>query len=93
MKIILSTTLQKIVGLNKFQKEFMLKIFTIILALLSKVNFLNLDRCGRFYEQIYRRHFRKLFQCLFTPFLFPLSKRVREGEQWRQTLFLSPLSL
>ena len=32
------------------------------------------------------------FKSKFYPLLFPLSKQVREGEQLRQALFLSPLS-
>lgn len=40
----------------------MTEIFTTILALGGKVNFLNLARWGTFHEQTYRRYFRKLFQ-------------------------------
>ena len=53
--------LEKIQNVSKGQKKFLIVLFTTILLIKSKVNYLNLSRYSELSEKTYRRQFHKEF--------------------------------
>jgi hypothetical protein len=56
-----SLILNRIPGITKPQRNFLLNLFLSIFATHSKINFLNLARHSSLHEKTFRRHFRKDF--------------------------------
>jgi len=60
-EVLVIAILDKMDGLNKARKQFMLHIFQLFLGLRGRYNFLNMARYGTYSEQSYRNHFEKDF--------------------------------
>ena len=58
------TLLDKMRGVNKRQYNFIIEIFGLFLSIKGRMNFLQLDRYGRYGEQCYRGRFGKPFDFL-----------------------------
>lgn len=58
---LVSAILDKMTGLNKARKKFMLHLFLLFLGLRGRYNFLNMARYGKYSEQSYRNHFARDF--------------------------------
>ncbi len=58
---IVSDIVERLEGITKWQKKFLLKLFVAILATHSRINFLNLSRHSSVHEKTYRRGFRRQF--------------------------------
>lgn len=58
---LVSSILEKMAGLNKARKKFILHLFLLFLGLRGRYNFLNMARYGSYSEQSYRNHFQKDF--------------------------------
>lgn len=53
--------IEKMAGINKSRKNFMIKIFMLFMGLRGRYNFLNMARYGGYSEQTYRNNFQKRF--------------------------------
>jgi hypothetical protein len=53
--------LEKISGINKSRKKFMLHLFLLFMGLRGRYNFLNMERYGNYNEQSYRNNFSEGF--------------------------------
>lgn len=60
MKLI-EIILNKMIGIGKRKKDFMIKLFTVILSMYGKVNFASMSRYSGMNEKTFRRWFRKDF--------------------------------
>jgi len=58
---IVSKILERIEGMRKPQRKFLLSLFAAMLATHSRINFLNLSRHSSLNEKTYRRNFRFKF--------------------------------
>jgi|SRR5919198_1503404 hypothetical protein len=58
---IVTRILERIDGMGKWQRKFLLNLFVAILATHSRINFLNLSRHSSLNEKTYRRGFRRKF--------------------------------
>lgn len=58
---LVTAILDKMAGLNKARKKFMLHLFQLFLGLRGRYNFLNMARYGTYSEQSYRNHFGRDF--------------------------------
>jgi hypothetical protein len=58
---LIGAIIQKMSGLNKARKKFMLTIFMMYLGLRGRYNFLNMARYGEYSEQTYRNQFSHPF--------------------------------
>lgn len=56
--------LNKMKGVNKWQRDFILEVFGLLLSIKGRINFLQLDRYGNYGEQHYRNQFEKRFDFL-----------------------------
>lgn len=61
MKTIIDTILNKIGGLSRTRKLFMVHIFILCLSMKGRFNFMNMNRYGDYSEKSYRLHFEKHF--------------------------------
>lgn len=57
-------TLSKISTINKWRQTFLLEAFTLFLSIKGRINFLQLERYGKYTEQRYRQQFEKTFDFL-----------------------------
>lgn len=57
-------TLAKISLINKRRKNFLLETFMLFLSIKGRINFLQLERYGKYTEQCYRQQFEKAFDFL-----------------------------
>jgi len=57
-------TLSKISTVNKWRQTFLLEAFTLFLSIKGRINFLQLERYGKYTEQRYRQQFEKEFDFL-----------------------------
>jgi len=55
------TMIEKMQGINKSRKEFLIRIFMLFMGLRGRYNFLNMARYGSYSEQTYRNNFQKRF--------------------------------
>lgn len=62
-KLIINT-LDKISIYNKCRKDFLCEIFVLFLSIKGRINFLQLERFGKYKEQRYRQQFEKPFSFL-----------------------------
>jgi len=53
--------IEKMEGLNKSRKKFMISLFLLFMGLRGRYNFLNMARYGSYSEQTYRNNFQKWF--------------------------------
>lgn len=60
-KELLIAKLEKISGINKSCKKFMVHIMTLYLYLRGRYNFMNMERYGTYSEKSYRNHFSEKF--------------------------------
>ena len=58
---LIDAIIQKMSGINKARKNFLLHIFMLYLGLRGRYNFLNMSRYGEYGEQTYRNQFEKKF--------------------------------
>ena len=58
---LIGAIIEKMSGINKSRKKFMLSIFMLYLGLRGRYNFLNMARYGDYSEQTYRNQFDKPF--------------------------------
>ena len=56
--------LNKMKEVNKWQRDFILEVFGLLLSIKGRINFLQLDRYGNYGEQHYRNQFEKRFDFL-----------------------------
>lgn len=70
---LIGAIIQKMSGINKARKKFILHIFMLYLGLRGRYNFLNMSRYGDYGEQTYRNQFEKRFD--FMGFNSELIKR------------------
>ena len=57
-------TLSKIPTINKWRQIFLLEAFMLFLSIKGRINFLQLERYGKYTEQRYRQQFEKAFDFL-----------------------------
>jgi hypothetical protein len=57
-------TLSKISKISKWRQTFLLETFTLFLSIKGRINFLQLERYGKYTEQRYRQQFEKTFDSL-----------------------------
>ena len=57
-------TLSKISTINKWRQTFLLETFTLFLSIKGRINFLQLERYGKYTEQRYRQQFEQSFDFL-----------------------------
>ena len=57
-------TLNKISTVNKWRQTFLLETFMLFLSIKGRINFLQLERYGKYSEQRYRQQFEKTFDFL-----------------------------
>jgi hypothetical protein len=57
-------TLHKISTISKWRQTFLLETFTLFLSIKGRINFLQLERYGKYTEQRYRQQFEKAFDFL-----------------------------
>jgi hypothetical protein len=57
-------TLSKILTVNKWRQTFLLETFTLFLSIKGRINFLQLERYGKYTEQRYRQQFEMTFDFL-----------------------------
>jgi Transposase DDE domain len=57
-------TLSKISTISKWRQTFLIETFTLFLSIKGRINFLQLERYGKYTEQRYRQQFEKAFDCL-----------------------------
>jgi len=57
-------TLNKISTINKWRQTFLLETFTLFLSIKGRINFLQLERYGKYTEQRYRQQFEQTFDFL-----------------------------
>ncbi|MFA6249762.1 MAG: transposase [Mucilaginibacter sp.] len=57
-------TLSKISTINKWRQAFLLETFTLFLSIKGRINFLQLERYGKYTEQRYRQQFGQTFDFL-----------------------------
>lgn len=60
-KALIGAIIEKMSGMNKARKKFMLTIFMMYLGLRGRYNFLNMARYGQYSEQTYRNQFSQPF--------------------------------
>ena len=53
--------IEKMQGINKSRKKFLIRIFILFMGLRGRHNFLNMARYGSYNEQTYRNNFQKCF--------------------------------
>ena len=58
------STLAKISTINKWRQTFLLETFTLFLSIKGRINFLQLERYGKYTEQRYRQQFEQSFDFL-----------------------------
>ena len=58
---LIGAIIEKMSGLNKSRKKFLITLFMLYLGLRGKYNFLNMSRYGEYTEQTYRNQFEKKF--------------------------------
>jgi hypothetical protein len=58
------STLSKIATISKWRQTFLLETFTLFLSIKGRINFLQLERHGKYTEQRYRQQFEKTFDFL-----------------------------
>lgn len=58
---LVSAIIEKISGINKSRKKFMLHLFILFMGLRGRYNFLNMARYGEYNEQSYRNNFSEDF--------------------------------
>lgn len=58
---LIGAIIEKMSGLNKARKKFLITLFMLYLGLRGKYNFLNMSRYGEYTEQTYRNQFEKKF--------------------------------
>jgi hypothetical protein len=61
---LIGAMLEKMQGLNKSRKKFLIGIFMMFMGLRGRHNFLNMARYGNYSEQTYRNNFEKRFDFL-----------------------------
>ena len=59
MKSIIDTLLNKISGLSRTRKAFLVHIFTLFISIRGRLNFMNMSRFGDYSEKSYRLQFEK----------------------------------
>jgi hypothetical protein len=57
-------TLSKISSVSKWRQSFLLETFTLFLSIKGRINFLQLQRYGKYTEQRYRQQFEQSFDFL-----------------------------
>ena len=57
-------TLSKISTINKWRQTFLLEAFMLFLSIKGRINFLQLERYGKYTEQRYRQQFEKAFEVI-----------------------------
>ena len=57
-------TLSKISTINKWRQTFLIETFTLFLSIKGRINFLQLERHGKYTEQRYRQQFEQSFDFL-----------------------------
>lgn len=57
-------TLSKIPLISKWRQSFLIEAFTLFLSIKGRINFLQLERYGKYTEQRYRQQFEKTFDFL-----------------------------
>lgn len=62
METIIANILNKMKGLSRIRKKFLLHIFILFLSVRSRLNFMNISRIGRYCEKSCRTHFEQPFQ-------------------------------
>jgi hypothetical protein len=62
--IFIINILTKIQQLNKWRKDFIIKVLWLLLCIKGRVNFLQLERFGNYSEQRYRQQFETEFDFL-----------------------------
>jgi len=70
---LIAAIIEKIPGLNKSRKKFMITLFMLFMGLRGRYNFLNMARYGEYSERTYRNNFQKDFE--FTTFNKELIKQ------------------
>jgi len=58
---LIGAIIQKMSGINKARKKFLIKLFMLYLGLRGRYNFLNMARYGEYAEQTYRNQFETKF--------------------------------
>ncbi|MBM3435418.1 MAG: transposase [Bacteroidetes bacterium] len=58
---LIAAIIEKMSGLNKARRDFMITIFMLYMGLRGRYNFLNMARYGEYSEQTYRNQFQKSF--------------------------------
>ena len=62
MEKIITDILNKIDGLSRSRKKFLVHIFVLFLSIRSRLNFMNMSRIGRYCEKSCRTHFERPFE-------------------------------
>jgi hypothetical protein len=62
--LLIINTLNKIPTINKWRQTFLLETFTLFLSIKGRINFLQLERHGKYTEQRYRQQFEQPFDFL-----------------------------
>ena len=75
---LIETILQKMSGLKKWRRDFIMHTFMLSLSIHGRFNFLQMYRQGKFHEQTYRNNFETKFD--FLTFNRELVNRVSSGE-------------
>ena len=70
---LIGAIIEKISGINKSRKKFMLHLFILFMGLRGRYNFLNMGRYGNYSEQSYRNNFSGEFD--FVSFNIELVKQ------------------
>ena len=61
METMIKNILNKMSGVTKVRKQFLIHIFILLLSMKGRINFLNMSRIGTYSEKSYRLHFEKSF--------------------------------
>jgi len=61
METIITDILNKMDGLSRIRKNFLIHIFVLYLSIRSRLNFMNMSRIGRYSEKSCRTHFEQPF--------------------------------
>jgi len=62
--LLIINTLNKIPSIGKWRQMFLIETFTLLLSIKGRINFLQLERYGKYTEQRYRQQFEKPFTFL-----------------------------
>lgn len=77
-------------NINKWRQVFLIETFTLFLTIKGRINFLQLQRFGKYSEQRYRQQFERKFDRRATPFLGFNKELVRQHSSGNLIIALDP---